>query len=143
MSRYLSEKLSAEVVSRAGNRCEYCLIAIDDTYFGGEIDHIRSLKHGGKSDLDNLALACQFCNRNKGSDLGSISAQTGDLVRFFDPRVDRWIDHFSLNEAGEIVPLTDKGEVTTRILGFNHPERVTERLGLIELGRFNRLSDDK
>lgn len=82
MSRYVSEKLAAEVASRAENRCEYCRIAIEDTYFGGEIDHIRSLKHGGETTLENLALACQPCNRNKGTDLGSIPHGSNVLIRF-------------------------------------------------------------
>ena len=90
MSRYISENLRAEVENRAGGNCEYCRIAIEDTYFGGEIDHIISLKHRGQTDLENLALACQTCNRNKGSDLGSISETSNMLVRFFNPRTDDW-----------------------------------------------------
>lgn len=62
MNRYLCETLAAEIRSRAENRCEYCLISIECTYFGGEIDHIRSLKHDGLTDIENLALACQPCN---------------------------------------------------------------------------------
>ena len=69
MSRYISEKLKNLVEKRAAGICEYCLISIADTYFGGEIEHIISIKHGGKTEAENLALACQPCNRNKGSDL--------------------------------------------------------------------------
>ena len=45
MSRYISDNLRSEVELRANGFCEYCRIAIEDTYFGGEIDHIISLKH--------------------------------------------------------------------------------------------------
>lgn len=69
MSRYVSNSLAGEINSRADGRCEYCRISIEDTYLGGEIDHIRSLKHGGETHAENLALACQPCNRNKGTDL--------------------------------------------------------------------------
>jgi 5-methylcytosine-specific restriction endonuclease McrA len=34
------------------------LIAEEDTFFGREVEHIISLKHGGSSDLENLAYAC-------------------------------------------------------------------------------------
>jgi len=126
MSRRVSENLRAEVERRAEGFCEYCRIAIEDTYFGGEIDHIISLKHRGQSESENLALACQPCNRNKGSDLGSISETSKILVRFFNPPTDDWIE-----------PLTEIGEVTAIIFGFNEPERIAERKGLIEIGRYS------
>lgn len=137
MSRYISENLRTQVELRANGFCEYCRIAIEDTYFGGEIDHIISLKHRGKTELENLALACQPCNRNKGSDLGSLSEISNNLVRFFNPRTDKWRDHFRVNSDAEIESLTAIGEVTTFIFGFNEPERIAERKGLIELGRYS------
>ena len=136
MSRYVSKELAAEVQKRAKGRCEYCLIAAEDTYFGMEIDHIRSRKHNGLTESENLALACQPCNRNKGSDLGSISETTNELTKFFNPRTNNWVDHFQINESGEIVALTSVGEVTSAIFRFNDRERIIERIGLIELGRY-------
>ncbi len=47
MSSYISEKLRMLVASRADYLCEYCLIHENDTYFGCEVDHIISIKHGG------------------------------------------------------------------------------------------------
>lgn len=137
MSRYISENLRNEVELRANGFCEYCRIAIEDTYFGGEIDHIISLKHRGKTESENLALACQPCNRNKGSDLGSISENSQNLVRFFNPRTDNWNDHFLVNFDGEIKSLTKIGEVTAFIFGFNEYERIIERKGLIEMGKYS------
>lgn len=136
MSRYVSEALIKTVVTRSEGRCEYCRISIDDTYFGGEVDHIRSLKHGGTTESNNLAYACQPCNRSKGTDLGSLSSISGVLVSFFNPRTDKWEEHFKVEEDGRITALSEVGEVTARILGFNDLERVAERRGLIELGRY-------
>lgn len=137
MSRYISDDLAKLVVDRAANSCEYCLISIEDTYLGGEIDHIRSLKHGGSTTPDNLALACQPCNRYKGTDLGSISEVSGALVRFFNPRRDVWSEHFRVSTNGEIEVLTEIGEVTVRILGLNDLERLAERVGLIGIGHYS------
>lgn len=134
MTRYISDALRKQVEYRADNICEYCLIPIEETYFGGEIDHIIGIKHSGETVLENLAFACQPCNRNKGSDLGSNSATTNILTRFYNPRIDTWTEHFRLNEDAEIKPLTEIGEVTARIFKFNDFERVLERQGLIELG---------
>ncbi len=136
MSRYISESLRNKVESRADGFCEYCRIAIEDTYFGSEIDHVISFKHRGQTVSENLALACQPCNRNKGSDLGSIPANSNELVRFFNPRIDVWNEHFRVNSDAEIETLTEIGEVTAVIFGFNEPERIAERQGLIELGSY-------
>ena len=137
MSRYISENLRAKVELRANRICEYCRIRIEDTYFGGEIDHIISIKHRGQTEFENLALACQPCNRNKGSDLGSISENSTKLVRFFNPRTDIWHEHFRVNSDAEIETLTEIGEVTAFIFGFNEPERIAERKGLIEIGHYS------
>jgi hypothetical protein len=53
----------------------------------------------------------------------------------FNPRSDRWFEHFKL-EGSLIVPRTPIGEVTTRILQFNAAERLLEREILIEIGRY-------
>ena len=140
MNRRISENLRTAVELRAEGMCEYCRIAIEDTYLGGEIDHIRSLKHRGKTEFENLALACQPCNRNKGSDLGSISESSKVLVRFFNPRTDVWNEHFRVNKNAEIETLTEIGEVTALIFRFNDWERISERQGLIEIGRYSQIS---
>jgi len=131
----ISDKVAAAVLERARGICEYCGIRIDDTYFGGEIDHIRSRKHGGADEILNLALACQPCNRAKGTDLASIDDLTQKLTPLFNPRTKSWSDHFALEQTGEIIPLTDVGRVTVTLLRLNTEERMDERRGLLELGR--------
>jgi hypothetical protein len=135
MTQYVSHNLRRQVMERANFICEYCLLHDDESHFGGELDHIISLKHDGPTELENLAYACLRCNRHKGTDLGSINWQTRQLVRFFNPRTDRWQEHFELRSA-EIVPLTEIGEATVRILGFNSPKRLKERALLIKVGLY-------
>lgn len=136
MSRpYISEELRRLVATRADDLCEYCLIHKDDTFLGCEIDHIISLKPGGTNDEDNLAHACAFCNRQKGSDIGSVLLPSREFIRFFDPRRDRWMEHFRLDEL-LITPLTGIGKVTARILGFNSDDRILERQTLMAVGRY-------
>lgn len=131
---YIPAKLRRLATQRANNLCEYCLIHVDDTYWGCQIDHIISEKHGGETKAHNLAHACSLCNRNKGSDVGSVTPD-GQFVRFFNPRTDIWSDHFGLDRI-TIVPMTAVGEVTVRILGFNSTDRLFERQELQELGRY-------
>ncbi len=123
------------VAHRANYLCEYCLIHEDDTHFGCQVDHIISLKHQGKDTSDNLAYACAFCNRAKGSDIGSIIWETRQFVRFFNPRLDNWADHFKL-EGIIIRSRTEIGQVTVQILQFNSHERLLERQSLQAIGAY-------
>ena len=135
MSNHISTETRNAVARRANFVCEYCLIAETDAYFKFQIEHIISRKHGGTSDLENLALACVFCNRYKGSDIATISPETGELVRLYNPRTDRWREHFRLN--GLIIePLTEIGEATIRILQMNHEDQILERQVLARRKRY-------
>ena len=86
------------------------------------------------SPRDSL-LACPYCNRYKGTDLGSLDAETGALTPFFNPRIDDWQEHFGLDGA-TIIPQTAVGRVTVSILQLNHPDRVLERESLIRIARY-------
>jgi len=74
----------------------------------------------------SLALACCDCNLLKGPNIASLDPDTGQLVPLFDPRRDRWADHFRL-ESAMIIGLTPIGRATAFLLEFNDPERVHQR----------------
>ncbi len=135
MSRYISEQLRRLVANRANNLCEYCLIHDEDTFFSCQVDHIISLKHNGKTEPENLAFACAFCNRNKGSDIGSILLPGNKFTRFYNPRTDKWSYHFELEES-IIKAITDIGKATVKILDFNNIDRIIERKTLIDERRY-------
>lgn len=123
------------MIERAGRRCEYCLYPLEASLLTFEMEHIVAEKHGGTTALDNLALACPYCNRFKGTDLGSLDPETGQLTSFFNPRTQRWSDHFRL-EGAQIVPLTPEGRATASILQLNHPDRLFERERLIQISKY-------
>ncbi len=131
---YITAELRRQVVARAENLCEYCLIHEDDTFFSCHVDHTISEKHGGATVSNNLALACTFCNLYKGSDIASLSSG-GVLTRFFHPRNDVWSEHFALSGAS-IEARTEIGEVTARLLRFNVGDRIVERQALIQAGKY-------
>jgi hypothetical protein len=132
---YVSADLRRQLVARAGGMCEYCLMAEEDTFYGCEVDHVISEKHGGPTEAENLAYACVFCNRAKGTDIGSVVPGGNVFVRFFNPRTDRWADHFVL-VGSRIEGKTDIGVVTARILEFNNGERILERETLAAVNRY-------
>jgi hypothetical protein len=123
---YISAPLRQLVTQRAKEECEYCRFPQTASFFAFEMEHIIAQKHDGITEPENLALSCPCCNRFKGSDLGSIDPETKQLTPFFNPRSQKWSDHFRLEE-GTIIPLTPEGRVTAKILQFNLIERILER----------------
>jgi hypothetical protein len=122
------------VRDRAGGRCEYCLIHEDDADLSHEVDHVIAEKHGGATEISNLAYAYFLCNNSKGSDLASLAAD-GSIAPFVNPRADVWTEHFRLN-GDRFDLLSRQAEATDRILGFNEVARRQERRGLQILGRY-------
>ncbi|MEM8584483.1 MAG: HNH endonuclease signature motif containing protein, partial [Bacteroidota bacterium] len=114
-SSYVSSKIRKRVALRAGQRCEYCLLPQDTSYYSFHIDHVRPEKHGGKTIIDNLAFACPSCNSYKGSDISTYIPNTDNIVRLFNPRIDEWREHFE-NSDSTIIGKTDIGKATIRLL---------------------------
>jgi len=135
MSEEVSNSLRRLVVSRAEGRCEYYLMPQSASAYEHEPDHIIPIQHGGETKSDNLALACLRCNRRKGPNVGSFDPKTGVLVAFYNPRAQKWGDHFRLNKA-EIQPLTPEARVTVKILQLNDEQCLEERKSLLDLGLY-------
>lgn len=127
-----SQATRRRVRSRAHGQCEYCLLPEQASFYPHHVDHVIAQKHGGGSDLDNLAWACFQCNVSKGSNIAGYDPETGQLTPLFNPRTQAWEDHFQLN--GPIIQArTPEGRVTLALLQFNHPERVEMRVSLLSL----------
>ena len=135
MADMISQQWRREIRARPGGRCEYCLMDEAWLVWGCEVDHILSRKHGGATELSNLAFSCARCNRAKGTDVGSIHSKSEQLVRLFNPRRDHWDEHFRI-DGPRIVGLTLIGQVTVTLLQFNQDERLLERAFLQQAGRF-------
>jgi hypothetical protein len=129
MSTYIPVGLRQLVISRAAGICEYCHFPQALALFTFEIEHIIAEKHGGATTAENLALACFFCNRYKGSDIGSLDPETGLLTPLFHPRNQLWNEHFMV-EGLRIVPRTAEGRVTVYLLRLNDHARLLERKNL-------------
>jgi 5-methylcytosine-specific restriction endonuclease McrA len=123
---YIPTALRRLVEERAKWQCEYCLLPGNVSFFSHEIDHIIAEKHNGKTEQDNLAYTCWRCNRYKGSDLGSFDPQTNRFNFLFNPRKQKWSEHFKI-ENSTIMGLTPEGRTTVKLLQLNTPERIEER----------------
>jgi hypothetical protein len=121
------------VWQRAQQRCEYCHFPADISLLPFQIDHIIAEKHGGPTTAENLALSCERCNSHKGPNMAGFLE--GKHIPLFNPRTDRWADHFAWN-GPVLVGKTPVGIVTIAVLAINLSYRVALRAALIAEGIF-------
>ena len=125
----MNSDLIRRVWERAAARCEYCHLPSVFHPAPFQIDHVIARQHGGKAELENLALACIHCNRFKGPNIAGRDPETGEIVRLFHPRLDKWAEHFTW-EGPELKAVTAVGRVTIAVLLINDPEAVVLREAL-------------
>lgn len=101
------------LLHRAGYRCEYCQTVL----FGmsWQREHINPRSDTGTDSFANLAASCPRCNLNKGKKKQGKDFVTGKVNPFFNPRIDKWKDHFGI-VAGQIVGKTPIGRATASTL---------------------------
>jgi len=128
--------LEAEVVHRAGGRCEYCHFPAAGAELPFHVDHIIAEKHRGPTNSANLAWACFSCNLRKGPNIAGLDPLTGNLTRLFHPRSDIWEAHFTW-EGTLLRGTTAIGRTTIEVLNINDPESAAVRQALQEEGIFN------
>jgi len=131
----ISAIMREQVRQRAADCCEYCQMPQAQTQLPHEADHIRSLKHGGATSLENLCWACALCNGFKGSDIATYVPGTTELTRLFNPRLDHWHSHFSWQNA-VLFPGTVIAAATIGLLRINSDRRLSHRQLLIRCGLF-------
>ena len=116
------------LAARAGYCCEYCF---SQNKFGVQTfsaEHIRPQAHGGETTLDNMAFSCQGCNGYKGIKTTARDPTTKTIVPLYNPRQDRWDDHFEWSaDFLTIIGLTPSGRATIELLRVNRTEVVNLR----------------
>jgi hypothetical protein len=122
-------------VERAGACCEYCQSQARFATQPFSVEHIVPLSRGGKTALDNLALACQGCNNHKYTKVEEIDPITGDLVPLYHPRQQEWQEHFSWSlDYTQVIGLTPTGRATVQALQLNREGLVNLRKMLYQAG---------
>ncbi len=124
------------VAKRAGYCCEYC--RTQQRYSPQEFsaEHIVPRAAGGASTADNVAWACQACNNSKFTFTAAPDPSTGSLTPLFNPRRDRWEDHFAWHaEFAYVIGITPTGRATVDRLKLNREGFVEMRQVLRALGR--------
>jgi hypothetical protein len=131
-----TDQEKATVRKRAGYRCEYCKAPEEITAYAFHIEHIHPREHGGEDKLGNYALACMPCNRSKSYHLTGQDPKSGKDERLFDPRMDKWSDHFRVLGKIQIKGKTAIGRATENRLKMNQRRQLEARQLWLELGRY-------
>lgn len=132
---HISQALREEVAAEAGYRCGYCLTPQSFTAMPMHVEHIIPIAAGGTSEKDNLWLACPLCNGHKGARTHGVDPKTGESVPLFNPRRQRWHDHFRWSEDGtRIIGLTPTGRATVNTLQMNNDYLVRARRRWVAVG---------
>lgn len=110
--------LRAKIVLRAGNRCEYCRLSQKGQEATFHVDHIVPIVAGGKTELENLALACVSCSLRKGARRTASDPLTGNETLLYHPRDQSWGKHFSWR-GNRLLGISAQGRATVDLLKIN------------------------
>ena len=114
----ISFELRRTVEARAKGRCEYCGLSQEGQEATFHIDHIIPSSSGGRTEPDNLALACVSCSLRKAARQSAIDTVSEEEVHLFSPRHDSWIEHFRWDGV-RVVGITPIGRATCDALQMN------------------------
>ena len=131
----IPSEVRQRVRERAGDRCEYCLSRQEYIMGRLHIDHIQPQSKGGSDAEDNLCLACELCNQYKWVQAEGVDPQTGQIVNLFNPRQQKWTEHFSWRAGGtKILGKTACGRATVEALQLNNLLAVKVRQNWVKAG---------
>jgi hypothetical protein len=116
----LPAALRQAVQRRARGLCEYCHSQVSITGHEFTVDHIRPGSRGGADDPANLCYCCSECNLHKQARTQAHDPRTRRIVPLFNPRSDRWDEHFRWSPSGtRVIGRTPVGRATVEALQIN------------------------
>jgi hypothetical protein len=131
----ISQATRKRLAQQALFRCGYCLTQELVSGVPLTIEHLLPRARGGGDEEGNLWLSCRLCNEAKGILTEAIDPETGEIASLFNPRLQRWAEHFIWAEVGtNVVGLTPTGRATVAVLSLNTEFRVRTRALWVEVG---------
>jgi hypothetical protein len=120
LSEYISKRLRLAIERRARHLCEYCLCPLAFSTDSFNVEHIIPTIKGGATRLDNLALSCSGCNSHKYDKIEAFDQENQCLAPLYNPRRERWQDHFGWNEEyTHLLGISSTGRATIAALHLN------------------------
>ncbi len=132
----ISGELKQIIRERAHYLCEYCHSPERLSANRFTVDHVIPKSLGGSDSLDNLALACRRCNERRYNFVAGIDPDTQIISPLFNPRQQRWEEHFVWLDEGIVLEgTTPIGRATCVRLDLNDV-RYPENDSIRETRRF-------
>ncbi len=132
---YISRELRRRVARQGQYRCGYCLSSEKIVGMAMTMDHLIPESLGGRTEEENLWLACSMCNGHKGNRISARDPLTGEMAPFFNPRTQSWNHHFGWSDTGtHILGRTATGRVTVNALQLNRKALVEGRRSWVKVG---------
>lgn len=120
---------------QAGHRCGYCQSSQRLMGVRLILDHLMPRVRGGIEDEENLWPSYQPCNGFKQARVAARDPISGTMVPLFNPRRERWAEHFAWVDGGRrIVGLTATVRATEAALQLNRAELMEARSFWIDAG---------
>lgn len=103
--------------------------------------HVEHIEPTGGDHADNLCLSCANCNLSKAKATSALDPVSQAIVPLFNPRKQKWKDHFKWIENGvRLVGTSDCGRATVERLKMNIERIVTARSVWVMAGKHPPLS---
>jgi 5-methylcytosine-specific restriction endonuclease McrA len=132
----INDELKQAIRERAKYVCEYCHSPERLSANRLTVDHVIPKSLGGSDQPTNLALACRRCNERRYNFVAGIDPETQEIVPIFNPRQQKWKEHFVwLNQGVVIEGTTPTGRATCLRLDLNDT-RYPEEDSIRETRRF-------
>lgn len=135
--RYKHKEIRISLEKMCHEKCAYCESHISHVAYG-HIEHYRPWSKYPKQTFKwtNLLLSCPVCNgKQHKSDQFPTKKFGGPLI---DPCKDVPVAHFDFsldkkNQHAIVIPKTQRGKTTEKILGLNRPELVRRRTNYLRM----------
>jgi 5-methylcytosine-specific restriction endonuclease McrA len=116
----ISHEIRQIIRERAKYICEYCHSSERLSANRFTIDHVIPKSLGGSDETNNLALACRRCNERRYNFVAGFDPDTQEIVPLFNPRRQKWEDHFVWSGQGVVIEgITPIGRATCFRLDLN------------------------
>lgn len=128
MAVYIPESIKAQITNSDRGCCCYCLTTEVNSGIAMTYDHIQPISKGGKTSFENVCLACRSCNEFKSNSTEAIDPLTGESFTLFNPRKQKWSDHFAWSiDGARVEGKTAIGRATVVCLRMNNMVIVVAR----------------
>jgi 5-methylcytosine-specific restriction endonuclease McrA len=116
----INDAIKKAVRERAKYLCEYCHSPERLSANRFTVDHVIPRSLEGSDEINNLALACRRCNERRYNFVAGFDPETKEIVPIFNPRSQRWAEHFIWLNGGIVIQgVTSTGRATCKRLDLN------------------------